>query len=299
MLHDCAIIGGGPAGLNAALVLGRSRRNVVLFDNNRARNAVTQEAHGFMTRDGIPPAELRAIAHRELTRYPSVQFRQVTVTEVAKASENFRIRTENGDLYEARTVLLASGLKETLPDIPDIHTFYGKSLFNCPYCDGWERKDEPLVVIAENEHAFDLAKTTYQWSRSLLLCTNGHAVLTAEQKEKLASKNIRVNETRIRSLKGHEGKLQSVVFEGGEEEARTGGFVSPHWTQAAPFGEHLGCRFNEHGGIESDDFGRTNVENVFSAGDASVIIPAQLVVAAGEGSRAGIGINSLLTTVDF
>lgn len=300
MILDCAIIGGGPAGLNAALVLGRARRNVVLFDNNSPRNAVTQHSHGFLTRDGIRPGEFRKIAHEELAQYGSVQIHQVKIVNVKKVlTSSFQLVTENGELYEARKVILATGLKEILPPVPGIHDYYGKSLFSCPYCDGWELKDTPLIVISEIPHIFHMAKIVFNWSKDLAVCTNGRKILTPEQKEALRAKNIRVYEQKITSLAGSNGLLENVIFEDGEQVNRKGGFVTPQWIQASSFAEALGCGTNQLGGIVTDDLGRTNIAGVYAAGDTAIIAPSQLIIAAAEGSRAAIGVNSDLTQTDF
>jgi len=151
MLFDCAIIGGGPAGLNAALIFGRARRNVILLDNNNPRNAVTQESHGFITRDGIKPKEFREIAHKDIGRYPSVIYAKREVTSVIKNDNNnepsFELVTSEKERYQSKTIIIATGLKDVLPSIENISDYYGRSLFHCPYCDGWELRDKPLVVI--------------------------------------------------------------------------------------------------------------------------------------------------------
>jgi thioredoxin reductase len=151
MLFDCAIIGGGPAGLNAALVLGRARRNTILFDNDNPRNAVTQESHGFITRDGIKPKEFREIAHKEIDKYPSVAYAKKDVTSIIKNNQLFELVTFEKEVYQSKTIIISSGLKDVLPNIENISDYYGKSLFNCPYCDGWELRDKPLVVIIDDQ----------------------------------------------------------------------------------------------------------------------------------------------------
>jgi len=299
MIVDCAIVGGGPAGLNAALVLGRARRKVLICDDNHPRNAVTQESHGFVTRDGVKPHEFRAIAHQELSKYPSVDMQHVRITGVRHAENAFEITTEKGDLFSAKTVLLATGLKEILPTIEGLHDYYGKSVFCCPYCDGWELRDRPLVVISEGPQTFNLVKVVWNWSHDLLVCTNGHQVLTKEQREILYKKGIRVVEDRITALVGKSGQLERMVFATQEERARHGGFVAPQLLQASPFGEELGCEMNVMGGIVTDPFGRTTVPGVYAAGDASVVVPAQLIIAAAEGSRAAAGVNTDLTEREF
>jgi thioredoxin reductase len=299
MIVDCAILGGGPAGLNGALVLGRARRKVLVFDDNHPRNAVTLESHGFVTRDGVKPNEFRAIAHQELRKYPSVEMQPVRVTAMRKASGAFEITTEKGDVFSVKTVLLATGLKEILPPIDGLHDYYGKSVFCCPYCDGWELRDKPLVIISEGPYTFHLVKVIWNWSHDLLVCTNGHQVLDSEQQAALHRKGIEVVEDRITTLVGKGGQLEQVVFATQGAHARRGGFVAPRLLQASPFGEELGCEMNVMGGIVTDAFGRTTVPGVYAAGDASVVVPAQLIIAAAEGSRAAAGVNTDLTENEF
>ncbi|MDQ6418781.1 NAD(P)/FAD-dependent oxidoreductase [Paenibacillus sp. LHD-117] len=298
---ECAIIGGGPAGLNAALVLGRARRSVLLFDDHTPRNAVTRHTHGFMTRDGARPEELRELARQDIARYPSVYPVDRRVEAVAPAEGGgFLLRDRAGSAYYARKLLLATGLKETLPNIPEVEVYYGKSLFNCPYCDGWELRDQPLVVIAEGANAFSLTRLAYQWSRDLLVCTNGSTrSLSGAELRTLWNKGVAVTQHRIEALAGENGQLRAVRFENGAESSRVGGFVSPYWRQASPFGEQLGCAMNHQGGIQTDGLGRTSVHGVYAAGDSSIIAPAQTAIAAGEGSRAAIGMNSDLIREDF
>jgi len=296
---DCAIIGGGPAGLNAALVLGRSRRVVIVFDHNKPRNAVTHESHGFITRDGIEPRELRRLAHADIAQYPSVTIKPDKVTEVQRSEIGFHLMTSNGVIYHARTLILAAGLKESLPAIPGIRDFYGRSLFSCPYCDGWELRDQPLVVISEGSNIFNLAKTVFNWSRNVVVCTNGMNSLSSQQIGQLGQRGIQVTQQKIKALHGENGRLHRIVFANNTEIERTGGFVTPSWGQAAHFGEALGCAMTQAGGFVTDDYGRTSIRGIYAAGDSSIIVPAQLVVAAGEGSKAAIGVNTDLSHQDF
>lgn len=299
MWLDCAIIGGGPAGLNAALVLGRSRRVVILFDHNKPRNAVTHESHGFITRDGIHPNEFRSLAHQDISKYPSVTIKPDKVTAIKPNAVGFQIMTSNGVQFQARSIILAAGLKEILPRLPSVHDFYGRSLFSCPYCDGWELRDKPLVIISENANADHVAKIVYNWSKDILLCTNGVNSLRAEQISFLSRMGVQVNQQRIKKLVGENGLLSSIVFENNSQVRREGGFVSPQWDHAAPFGEALGCAMTDAGGIVTDDMGRTSIRGIYAAGDASIIAPSQVVIAAGEGSKAAIGVNTDLTNQDF
>lgn len=299
MLYDCAIIGGGPAGLNAALVLGRSRRKTLLFDDDNGRNLVTRESHGFITRDGIEPEEFKRLGRKDIAKYDCVEIKEQRIVSVNRITEtHYELVTENGDIFHSIKIIIAAGLKEEQPNIPDIEKFYGTSLFSCPYCDGWELRDQPLAVIADKQ-VFELAKKIYTWSRDLVVFTNGEGRLEEEDKQKLLRKGIKVVEDIIDGLEGDNGQLRSVRLEDGTLIDRVGGFVTPLWSHATPFAKELGCKLSEHGGILTDGYGRTNVWNVYAAGDASLIVPSQLVIAAGEGSAAAIGVNGDLVNEYF
>jgi thioredoxin reductase len=301
MLFDSAIIGGGPAGLNAALILGRARRNVILFDNNNPRNAVTQESHGFITRDGIKPKEFREIAHSEIGRYPSVIYAKREVTSVIKNNKPlFELVTSENERYQSKTIIISTGLKDVLPSIDNISEYYGRSLFHCPYCDGWELRDKPLVVIiGEQVQGFHFIQTIYNWSKDLIVCTNGEAFLSSAQRTLLQNKEIKIIENKIKNFVGKNGQMEKVIFEDGKSVLRKGGFVMPKLIQSSDFGKQLGCEYNSLGGIAIDSFGRTNIQGVYAAGDASVVAPAQIIIAAAEGVRAAAGVNTDLTQKEF
>jgi thioredoxin reductase len=305
MLFDCAIIGGGPAGLNASLILGRARRNVILFDNNNPRNAVTQESHGFITRDGIKPKEFREIAHEEIGRYSSVVYARREVTSVIKNNNSneplFELLTlENNERYQSKTIIISTGLRDILPSIDNISDYYGRSLFHCPYCDGWELRDKPLVVIiGEQVQGFHFIQTIYNWSKDLVVCTNGTVFQNTEQKDLLQRKGIKIIENKIKNFVGENRQMEKILFENGKSVSRKGGFVMPQLVQSSDFGKQLGCQYNSLGGIAIDSFGRTNIPGVYAAGDASVIAPAQLIIAAAEGVRAAAGVNTDLTQKEF
>jgi len=299
-LFDCAIIGGGPAGLNAALVLGRARRNTILFDNNNPRNAVTQESHGFITRDGIKPKEFREIAHRDIAKYPSVIYEKIEIFSITKKDQLFELVTSNNKLYQSKAIIISTGLKDVLPDIENISKYYGKSLFNCPYCDGWELRHKPLVVIIEEQtQGFHFIQTVYNWSKDLIVCTNGKSLLNSEQKRLIQNKGIKIMENKIKNFEGNDGHMEKIHFENGESVFRNGGFVLPQPIQASNFAKKLGCDYNSLGGISTDFYGRTNIQGVYAAGDASIFAPAQLIIAAADGLKAAAGVNRDLIQKEF
>lgn len=292
MLLDCAIIGGGPAGSNAALVLGRARKNVIVFDENKPANAVVQHSWGFITRNGIAPAEFKKIAHQELSAYPSVDIQHTQVTTVRPYKDSsFELVTASNEVFYSKTILLATGVKINLPAIEGIQDYFGTSLFVCPYCDGWELRDKPLVIISDGQSPFHIATVVQNWSRNLLVCTNGHSVLTPEQKETLHRNEIQVVEDKIETFVGKNGKLERIVFATHEERPCEGGFVVPQALQASLFGTTFGCDMNAQGGIVIDMFGRTTVKGIYAAGDTTLGGPSQLILAASQGSMAAAGIT--------
>ncbi|WP_372867552.1 NAD(P)/FAD-dependent oxidoreductase [Planomicrobium okeanokoites] len=298
MILDCAVIGGGPAGLNASLVLGRSRRKTVLFDDNKPRNAVVSESHGFITRDGVDPQEFKRIGHEELAKYPDVEIQKQRVVRVYKEDGLFHLEAENGERFEAKRILLAMGFKEILPDVKRVEEFYGKSLFSCPFCDGWEMRDKALVVISDNEAASHMVKVASNWTDDLIYCTNGRQLLS-EEKSLLESRGIQVYEEKIRALNGDNGKLAEILFEDGRAISREGGFITPEWMLASDIAASLGCKLNDRGGVESDAMKRTNIEGVYACGDVSLAGASQLIFAAAEGSMAAISINAAMIEEKF
>ncbi|RAV23171.1 NAD(P)/FAD-dependent oxidoreductase [Paenibacillus contaminans] len=299
MIYDCAIIGGGPAGLNAALVLGMARRNVALIDDNRPRNAVTHASHGFITRDGVSPSEFRRIAHEEIRRYLSVEHVPAEIVTARRLDSGFEVLDSSGGRILARKLLIATGVKEIFPEIEGFYPLYGKSLFNCPYCDGWELRDQPLVVVSEQPSLFHTAKLLLNWSKNLVVCTNGVSSLTSEQIIRLQSKGIVVMEKPIASFAGNNGRLEEVRFTDGTAVPRVGGFVTPKLVQSAPFLDQLGCEMTKAGGVSIDESGRTSIPGLYAAGDAAQFMPSQLVYAAAAGSRTAAGVNMELTEEDF
>lgn len=297
---DCIIIGGGPSGLSASLTLGRARRNIALFDDRTNRNRVTQASHGFITRDGIKPQAFKEIALKELGNYPSVFYFTSTVTEIIKdiGNERFTVKTSTNEEFVTEKIILATGIQEIFT-IPSIRKFYGKSLFSCPYCDGWEQRDKPLVVIAEKEeHVLHLTKLVYTWSKDLVVLTNG-AQLSKEGKMELQKHNIKIISEKIKGLIGNDGYLQKIELETGETIIRSGGFVAPSYYRPNQFAEKLGCEIHENGKVITDGVGRTTQKNVYIAGETERSKPSSLIISAAKGNKAAVAVNTDITMDRF
>ncbi|MBM7713822.1 NAD(P)/FAD-dependent oxidoreductase [Siminovitchia sp. FSL H7-0308] len=298
--YDCIVIGGGPAGLSATLTLGRARRKIALFDNGTNRNRVTQESHGFLTRDGIKPQQFKNIAIKELESYPSVSVLNETVMGVNKDDQHdlFLVHTSNNQSYITEKILLATGIQEEF-SLTQIRQYYGKSLFSCPYCDGWELRDKPLAIIAENdEHINHLTKLVFNWSKDLIVFTNGHQLSNKVQND-FKSKKIKVYTAVIKNLHGNHGYLESVELETGENILRSGGFVVPSFYRPNKFAKQLKCQVDENGGMITDDAGRTTESGVYIAGETEKAGPSSLMIAAADGNKAAFSINMDITLDRF
>lgn len=294
--YDVAIIGAGPAGLSAALNLARARRRVLVLDANRPRNAATMISHGFITRDGVAPHELRRLAREELDRYPEVETQKATVLSVVANSGVFELEARgiNGSASRSVTasaVLVATGLKETLPALPSIRSFYGLGLFSCIECDGYEHSDKPLALIGETSDLASRALLIAQWSHNLTVFTNALGRVTAAQEAVLAERGVRVERGAIDDVLGERGVVSAVRLADGREIAVEGGFVRPRWDAALGYLSTLDLATDGWGLLTTDADGRTTVAGVYAAGDSTAPGPQQLIVAAGAGARTAAAIN--------
>lgn len=202
-VFDVVIIGGGPAGLSAALVLGRCRRKVVLFDTGKPRNAASRHLHGYLTRDGLPPRELLRLGREELKPY-SIETRDLEVTEITCQPEGFEVTLATGERVATRTVLVATGVRDHVPDIPGIGECYGISVHHCPYCDGWESRDSTIVVIGSGASVTGLGLSLTTWSKRVIVCSNGGR-LASRHRTQLAQQGITVYERPIERVDHDQG----------------------------------------------------------------------------------------------
>ena len=295
---DVVIAGGGPAGLSAALILGRCRRRVLLCDSGRPRNACTTQANGFFTRDGTDPAELRQIGREQLDAYESVKVRDLEVVEATRARDGFETVLSDGTRHRSRKLLLATGVVDELPDIEGFERFYGRSIHHCPYCDGWEHRDEPIAIYGRGQDGKGLALELTAWSRDLVLCTDGPAGLPAHDLDRLARNRIEVREERIARLEGERGVLEGIRFESGEVLPRRALFFISGERQACDLALDLGCELTRNGAIETGSYEKTAVPGLYVAGDASRFVQL-IVVAAAEGAKAAFAINTELLKEDL
>ena len=292
-LQDCIIIGGGPAGLNAAVVLGRCRRKVILFDTKQYRNRFSHGMHNYLTRDDILPANFIGIAHQELDKYGV----KVIYKKIEKARRNedgiFVVREEDGTLHHSKKLLVATGLADKLPEIEGFKEMYGKSVFHCPYCDGWEMRDKKMGVYARNKDGWELALNFKGWTKDVTLYTDGKNNVKPYQKEMLDANGIKVMPLHIRKLVGDDGQLQKIVFKNGEEQDCDALFFVNGYVQQCNLAETFGCEVNKKGVVVTNLLQQTNTPGLYVAGDAARDMHF-VVVAAAEGAKAGVSINKEL-----
>lgn len=299
-MYDVVIVGAGPAGLSAALVLGRCRRSVLVCDNGHPRNEASQGIHGYLTRDGIHPREFLRIGRDELRQYTTVELRDVTVSaaECDEKRRRFAVTLETGEQIESRKLLIATGVRDKLPDVEGMRELFGKSVFHCPYCDGWELRDERIAIYGNGEKGYGLSLEMTAWSRDLLLCTDGPADIDNEKRARLARNGVALREDRVQRLEGEDGVLRRILFESGAPEECRALFFTTGQYQHSPLAIQLGCEFNDKGTVRTGKYESTHLHGLYVCGDASRAVQ-WVVVAASEGAEAAFAINTDLIKEDL
>ncbi|GLK17837.1 thioredoxin reductase [Herbiconiux flava] len=290
--YEVIVIGGGPAGLSVGLNLVRARRRVLILDSNRPRHSATLISHGFITRDGVSPLELRALGREEFAAYPTAEFHQGLVGTITPGEGGFTVtsrgvRGSADRVVTAPVVVLTHGLAETLPALPSIRAYYGTALHSCLACDLFEKSDQPLALIGTATDLAERALIVSQVTDDLIVFTNGASDAVTEAEEAaLAARGIVVERRPIDDLEGDRSGLTGVRLADGTIIPRTGGFVRPTWTVPdAHLAELTGLERDADGHLVVDAVGATSVPGLYAAGDLTPPGPQQLIVAAGAGAR--------------
>ena len=292
-LFDVIIIGGGPAGLNAAVVLGRCNRRVLLFDYGKQRNRYSHGMHNFLTRDDISPAEFLKISLNELKKY-GVKTLHAEIIHAAKNSEEiFVVKDSNGKVYYAKKLILATGLADIIPGIKGAKQLYGISMFHCPYCDGWENNNKITGVYSQSKSGVDLALTLTSWSKKITLYTDGRKYVSKKDQKLFMKKNIIFITNPIASFESTDGQIKNIVFKNGEKSACEALFFSNGYDVQCHLVESLGCKTNKKKIALTNKLQQTNIPGLYVAGDISKDIHF-VVVAAAEGAKAAVYINKEL-----
>lgn len=295
---EVIIVGGSYSGLSAAMSLGRSLRQVLVIDSGLPCNRQTPHSHNFITQDGEKPAVISAKAKLQVDIYKTVQFYNGLAIKALKTEGVFEIEMESGVIFTSKKVLFATGVKDLLPEIEGFAACWGISVLHCPYCHGYEVKNEKTAIIANGEMGFEFAKLISNWTKDLRLCTNGKSELSLEQTQILKNHGVQIFEEEIDSFEHNESYIKKIIFKNGEKVEVKAIYARPPFEQHCPIPETLGCDTNEQGLLKVDGMQKTNIAGIFASGDCTTQMRS-VAIAVSTGSFAGAVINKELIDEDF
>lgn len=296
MIHDVVIVGGGPAGLSAALALGRARRRVLVCDGGPRRNAAAIHLHNFVSRDGTPPNDFRRISQEQLAAYPNVEFRNARALCISGARGDFEVEIES-TVVSARRLLLCTGMIDELPDMPGFRELWGQSVFQCPYCHGWEAQDRAWGYLASPAHLAHFARFAQQlraWTQDVVVFSNGAFEVTAEARAELERAGVRLETDVLSHLVVGEAGLTGVALSRGVVVPCAALFAHPPQRHVDLIGT-LGLALDDEGYVQIDPMKReTSVLGIYAAGDLTTRVQGAILAAA-AGTQAAVMINLELT----
>lgn len=295
---DVIIIGGSYSGLSAAMALGRSLRNVLVVDHGRPCNKQTPHSHNFITHDGKTPKEITELARKDVEKYKTVQFYDGEVIKTGKNAAVFRVELSSGDEFYAKKLILASGVKDVMPDIPGFSECWGISVIHCPYCHGYEVRNEITGILADGDLAFEFSKLVFNLTKELTLFTNGKTKLTHEQVEKLKQNKINLNEGEIEKIEHENGQIQKLIFKNGNAVSLKALYAKIPFEQNSNASDDLGFELTEQGFVKVDFMQKTSVPGVFACGD-NVSMMRSVANAVAQGNLAGAFVNKELSEEEF
>lgn len=290
---DAIIIGGSYSGLSAAMALGRALRQVLIIDSGFPCNAQTPHSHNFITQDGETPHSIASKARDQVATYDTVKFHSGLVIDGTETASGFEIITEAGETFTTKKLLFATGVKDVMPPIDGAAACWGISMIHCPYCHGYEVRNEKTGILANGEIAFEFSKLILNWTKELTIFTNGKSTLSSDQTMKLKDKGIALIETEIVAFEHTNGVLEKVRFKDGEQMELKAMYAKLPFKQHSDLPEKLGCALTEQGYIHVDAFQKTNVPGILACGDNTT--PMRSVSnAVAQGTLAGAMMNSEL-----
>jgi thioredoxin reductase len=292
-MHDVCIVGAGPAGLSAAVVLGRCGHDVVVFDSGEPRNAVSRGLHAYLSRDGIHPMLLRKIGRFEAEKYPTVRFIEAEIVRAERVRAGFAVETTDGRIDQARILLLATGRIDVLPDKPGFRAYYGRGVYHCPICDGWEHRNEALVAYGDCRDVIALAAALRTWSAHVTLCSSTPDLVTARDREELDRKGVQVALAPVVGLTGTDERLTGVELKDGTIIHCGALFFTSDVPQKSPLAQNLGCKLDRGGSVVCLQHAATGVPGLYVAGNVRGGIHLAIMAAA-EGAEAAVAIHEAL-----
>jgi thioredoxin reductase len=294
---DVIIIGGSYAGLAAAMALGRALRNVLVIDNGLPCNRQTPQSHNFITHDGRAPGVIAALAKQQVQQYPTIQFFDGLAISAEKTKTGFNVATAD-QTFSAAKLIFATGIRDLMPDIPGFSECWGISVIHCPYCHGYEVRNQKTGIFGNGDFGFELAKLISNWTKDVTLFTNGASTLTAEQTQKLQEHEIQIIEKEFEKLEHHNGHLQNIRFKDQTQMALTALYAPRPFEQHCNIPETLGCALTDEGYLQTDAFQKTTVDGVYACGDNTNKLRT-LANAVATGTTAGMILNKELINTNF
>ncbi|KIC96240.1 NAD(P)/FAD-dependent oxidoreductase [Flavihumibacter solisilvae] len=296
--YDVIIVGGSYSGLSAAMALGRALRQVLIIDSKEPCNSQTPHSHNFLTQDGSTPKVIATVARQQVEQYNTIEFFNGIASRATKTDKGFEIRVSTGETFAARKLIFASGIKDRFPPIEGIAECWGISVLHCPYCHGYEVRNEVTGILANGEIAFEFARLLSNWTNELTLFTNGDSELTTEQTAKLNSHGIRINENEIDKLEHEMGVIRNIVFKDGAKSPTKVLYARLPFDQNCAIPEILGCELTEDGYIQTGSFQETTVAGILACGDNASRLRT-LSNAVATGTTAAMMANRMLLEEDF
>lgn len=295
---DVIIVGGSYAGLSAAMALGRSLRTVLIIDSGLPCNRQTPHSHNFLTQDGKTPQEIASVVREQLSVYKTIQFHDGLAASGRKEGSNFEITTQEGAVFSAKKLIFATGIQDQLPDIKGFAACWGISIIHCPYCHGYEYRDQATGIMLNGEMAAHLAPLIHNLSKKLSILTSGKADFTTDQLNTFKKHQINIIEKQVTEVVHTDGQLQEVMFEDGETMPFDAIYARVPFTQHCTIPIDLGCQLTEQDYIEVDPFQKTSVDGILACGDNTTMMRS-VANAVYSGNIAGVVANKELAVEEF
>lgn len=297
-IFDVIIIGGSYSGLSAAMSLGRSLRQVLIIDSGKPCNIQTPYSHNFITQDGETPKAIADKARAQVLKYDTIKLVDELATQGKRTDEGFEITTDSTNVYTGKKLIFATGLKDIMPDIQGYKECWGISILHCPYCHGYEVKNEKTGIVANGDLAFEFAKLIHHWTSNLTIFTNGDYTLTEEQIQIIQRNSINIIEKEIDLIEHTSGQIKSIVFKDKSSFDLKALYARPEFIQHCDIPFELGCEVTEQGLLKVDMFQKTNKYGIFACGDNSNLGRA-VSVSVSSGTMAGAFCNKELIDEGF
>jgi thioredoxin reductase len=295
---DVIIVGGSYSGLAAGMALGRALRQVLIIDSGMPCNRQTPHSHNFITQDGKTPKEIATLARQQVENYDTVVFFSGFATNGIKTENGFEIQTTTGESFNAKKLIFATGIKDIMANIEGYAECWGVSVLHCPYCHGYEVRNERTGILGNGEYGYEFSNLLSNWTKDLTLFTNGTSTLTAEQTAKIEKHNIRIVETEIKKLDHTNGYIQNIIFKDGTKSSLKALYARSPFEQHCTIPISLGCEMNEQGYIKIDTFQKTTVHGVYACGDNATRIRT-VANAVATGTTAGMMVNKEIIEEEF